>query len=135
MKKIQIKDFEINIDSDGEGYFEHDKFGEELGGSLQFENCELVDFDGVLNLPKEVIEGIIKLGYTIKEDQFCIEEKCSSIQKVLDTADLGNWSAAAELYKELQYTVTLQELNDQLILLNNEQLIDICKIGFIALRD
>ena len=65
MKKIQVGKFEICIGSHTEdmGYFEHDVYGDELGGGLWFEGKKLVDYDGVYSLPDEVIEGLEKLGY------------------------------------------------------------------------
>jgi len=72
-KKIQIKKFEIVINkNEEEGYFEHEDFGEELGGGLWFKNKELVDFDGTYSLPSDVAEGIIKLGFKVDKDQFCV---------------------------------------------------------------
>lgn len=63
-KKTKVGKFEIAIDKKEQyGYFEHDKFGDEFGGGLWFVNNELEDFDGVYELPKEVIEGIEKLGF------------------------------------------------------------------------
>jgi len=67
-KKIQIDKFEIQIDSEKQyGFFEHDEYGEELGGGLWFKNDELIDCDGVYSLPKEVIKGIEDLGYKVEE--------------------------------------------------------------------
>jgi len=134
MSNMQRGKFEINIDeNEEEGYFEHDIYGEELGGGLWFKNKELIDFDGVSILPDEVAEGIIKLGFNVNKKQFCAEKNCSSIQEVLYASNLGNWQDAAELYKELQYTLSQQEFNDQVELLTLEEIKDICRIGFIAL--
>lgn len=41
------------------GYFEHDVYGE--GGGLWFENDILIDYDGVTELPIDVVKAIAKL--------------------------------------------------------------------------
>lgn len=61
-KKAIIGKWEIAIDSAEQyGWFEHDDTG--AGGGLWFESNELVDYDGVYELPLSVIEGIEKLGF------------------------------------------------------------------------
>ena len=61
-KNITVKKWEINIDSAEQyGCFEHDDTGH--GGGLWFESNELVDYDGVFELPLSVIEGIELLGF------------------------------------------------------------------------
>lgn len=44
------------------GYFEHNEYGDYVGGGLWFERdgdvLELVDYDGVVALPDEVKEGL-----------------------------------------------------------------------------
>ena len=71
-EKIQIGKFEICIDKEKQyGYFEHNKYGDELSGGLWFENDNLVDFDGVMVLPKDVCKGIKILGYKCDTLQFC----------------------------------------------------------------
>ena len=77
--KVQYKKFEVTIrvDKNGEvdGWFEHDIYGDEVGGSLTFERTkngiELTDFDGVMILPIEVGQVIAKLGYIIDLEHFC----------------------------------------------------------------
>jgi hypothetical protein len=57
---LSTANFEIKIHpSAGYGYFEHNELGDECGGGLWFTSCppfagELVDYDGVTHLPKEV---------------------------------------------------------------------------------
>jgi len=46
-------------------YFEHDKEGDNDAGGMWFNNKELVDYDGVFELPKEVIEYMEKEGYNM----------------------------------------------------------------------
>jgi len=48
------------------GYFEHDDLGE--GGGLWFTDWELVDYDGVYELPEEVEEAIKHLGFSLGEE-------------------------------------------------------------------
>lgn len=52
------------------GYFEHEVMGE--GGSLSFEGNMLVDYDGVYELPKNVIKALRLLDKTF--DRFIIPE-------------------------------------------------------------
>ena len=73
-KKFKSADgkFEIGIDPDGSyGYFEHEVYGDELGGGLWFENGELVDFDGCCVLPREVGEALVKEGFTVDLELNC----------------------------------------------------------------
>jgi len=73
-KKATSEKYEISISSEKQyGYFEHNYFGDELGGGLWFENNELVDYDGVYTLSEEVIEKIESLGFVV-EDSFKEEE-------------------------------------------------------------
>jgi len=61
-KRAQVRKWEVFIDSQEQyGYFEHEDYGE--GGSLKFENNELVDYDGVYSLPKSVIKAIEDCGF------------------------------------------------------------------------
>lgn len=77
--KVQYKKFEVNIrvykNGEVDGWFEHDIYGDEVGGSLIFERTEngieLTDFDGVMILPIEVGQVIAKLGYIIDLEHFC----------------------------------------------------------------
>ena len=73
-KKGKTGKFEVNVSTEKQyGYFEHDEYGEDYGGGLWFERNELVDYDGVYSLPKEVIEKIEALGFIV-EDSFKDEE-------------------------------------------------------------
>jgi len=65
-QKIKIGKYEIYIDAEKQyGYYEHDVFGEDMGGGLWFENNTLVDYDGLSTLPVEVIKGIQELGFEL----------------------------------------------------------------------
>jgi len=72
MLKIETKSFEIEIDGD-RGCFEHKHLGDEVGGGLWFEGKELIDYDGVYSLPKEVAAKLKELGYKLP-DGCCDEE-------------------------------------------------------------
>lgn len=54
--------------ADNRGYFEHEDYGEEWGGGLWFEGKSLTDYDGVYELPAEVIAGIRELGFTVTKE-------------------------------------------------------------------
>lgn len=70
-KKIKTKHFDVQIDTASHyGYFEHDELGDECGGGLWFEGKELVDYDGVFALPREVGETLREHGYTVDETCF-----------------------------------------------------------------
>lgn len=73
-KKTETKKFTVEISTESQyGYFEHNVYGDELGGGLWFENNELVDFDGVFTLPVQVADAIIELGFRVDKDIFCEE--------------------------------------------------------------
>ncbi len=50
------------------GYFEHLIYGEDAGGGLWFEGKELVDYDGVYELPADVIAGIRELRFVVPKE-------------------------------------------------------------------
>ena len=52
------------------GYFEHEEYGDEYGGGLWFEGKNLVDYDGVFELPKEVIQALRDLGFYVDPEFF-----------------------------------------------------------------
>jgi hypothetical protein len=61
--KINTKHFEIEVTGE-RGYFEHHTKGDEYAGGLWFNTVrELVDYDGVFELPTEVIEALFANGY------------------------------------------------------------------------
>ena len=73
-KKIQVKKYEIKISSKSNyGYFEHDIYGEEDGGSFFIEDGEVVDIDACFCIPNDVADGIEELGYAIDRDLLCEE--------------------------------------------------------------
>lgn len=78
--KLNTKNFTVEIDTQANyGYFEHNELGDECGGGLWFQvvpmseaglekKVELIDYDGVFALPKEVITVLRTAGYILDED-------------------------------------------------------------------
>ena len=52
------------------GYFEHNELGDSCGGGLWFEGLELIDYDGVYCLPKEVIQALRDMGFYVDPEFF-----------------------------------------------------------------
>lgn len=48
------------------GWFEHEELGDECGGGLWFAPRELVDYDGVFELPKEIVTMLRDRGYVVE---------------------------------------------------------------------
>jgi hypothetical protein len=70
-KKAQVGQQLIQIDSKAQyGCFEHQELGDEgPGGSLTFDDDKfLIDYDGVYELPRNVIKAIRQLGYIVGPD-------------------------------------------------------------------
>jgi hypothetical protein len=70
-KKAQVGQQLVQIDSKAQyGCFEHQELGVAGSrGSLWFDvNKSLIDFDGVTQLPRNVIKGIRQLGYIVDPD-------------------------------------------------------------------
>lgn len=63
-KQVDTKNFNIHFfnEKDGviQGSFEHNQYGEDVGGGLWVRDHELFDYDGVHNLPEEVIQTLVK---------------------------------------------------------------------------
>lgn len=68
--KFRTKNFYVEIDPEKHhGWFEHEEHGDEYGGGLWFDNdMNLTDYDGVFELPKEVIQAIRSLGFYVGEE-------------------------------------------------------------------
>jgi hypothetical protein len=62
---LSTENFTILLDTEKlYGFFEHTVYGDELGGGLWFDLAgELVDYDGVYELPKEVGKALLNAGY------------------------------------------------------------------------
>jgi len=72
---VQTPHYEVVFDSsEWYGYFEHNTLGDESGGGLWFERDEsdnklhLIDYDGVCQLPKEVIACLREKGFVVGEE-------------------------------------------------------------------
>jgi hypothetical protein len=72
-KVKKVGKWEVSIDEESMyGYFEHDDFGE--GGGIWFEKnadgvLEVSDFDGVFQLPNDVISVIRELGFVVEDNE------------------------------------------------------------------
>ena len=68
--RFQTKNYYGEIAPDKcRGWFDHEEYGDECGGSLWFDNnMNLTDYDGVIELPKEVIQVIRDLGFYVGEE-------------------------------------------------------------------
>lgn len=67
--KFETQHYYGEVCPDGcRGWFEHQKYGDECGGGLWFEGKNLIDYDGTVELPKEVIEALRKLGFFVGEE-------------------------------------------------------------------
>lgn len=61
--------FDVKVDTkEQHGYFEHHELGDECGGELIFDGNELIDYDGVFELPTEVIKALREMGFTVDKD-------------------------------------------------------------------
>ena len=50
------------------GYFEHNELGDNCAGELLFDGHDLVDYDGVFELPKEVIQMLRDMDFYVGEE-------------------------------------------------------------------
>lgn len=73
---LSTANFTIKISpSTDYGYFEHNELGDQCGGGLWFAKaqvggrmiCELYDYDGVEELPKEVATALLSNGYYLDD--------------------------------------------------------------------
>jgi len=73
--EISTKNFTIQIDTQAKyGYFEHEKLGDGCAGGLWFDgsdttNLRLMDYDGVYELPREVLNKLVNERYIHPDDQ------------------------------------------------------------------
>lgn len=71
-KVTNTGNFEVALATNGTyGYFEHNELGDMLGGGLWFKDGALDDYDGVAELPSEVVVELENRGVDItylKED-------------------------------------------------------------------
>ena len=78
---VQLKTPKYTVEVDTKenyGYFEHVDYGEERGGGLWFQTVpgsedgrydrrELIDYDGVTHLPKQVAKALREAGFLVNE--------------------------------------------------------------------
>lgn len=72
MKTIQTQHFEVGYHTDQKhGWFEHNELGDECGGGLWFDDSgALIDYDGVYELPSEVVQALATAGFDVT---YCTE--------------------------------------------------------------
>lgn len=63
--RFQTEHFHGELRAD-RGWFEHEELGDECGGELLFAQRELVDYDGVFELPKEIVTMLRDRGYVVE---------------------------------------------------------------------
>lgn len=62
--KHQVGDWLVEVDTDRQyGYFENQERGG--GGGLWFTNNELVDYDGVYEIPKQVVMALQSMNLNV----------------------------------------------------------------------
>ena len=63
-KKQQVGDWLVEVDTEKQyGYFESQEHGD--GGGLWFTNNELVDYDGVYEIPKQVVMALQAMNLNV----------------------------------------------------------------------
>lgn len=72
-KQIIVGYYEVKVDTSAMcGYFEHEIYGDELGGGLWFEQTDagiaLIDQDGTPWLPRSVAKGLREMGFIVDKD-------------------------------------------------------------------
>ena len=66
-----LDEYEVVVNEDRKtGWFEHNEYGDESAGGLWFEDNKLVDYDGVMVLPKAVRAKLEEMGFVVDEDEF-----------------------------------------------------------------
>jgi len=126
---IEEGDFTIKIDTKAEyGSFEHNKFGEDGGaGGLWFEKKELIDYDGVSSLPRDVAIGLKKEGFSTSEGFPDID----IYNKYLFT---DNYGTVASIVNKTPY-IDFNKETEQLIGKNSDDLVVWTIDGFYVEKD
>ena len=65
---VEIFTVEIFNETTLRGYFEHNELGDNCAGELLFDGLRLIDYDGVFELPKEVIQALRDTGLYVGEE-------------------------------------------------------------------
>lgn len=68
--KVTTDNFTVEIfdETPLRGYFEHNELGDNCAGELLFEGKNLIDYDGVFELPTDVIWAVRKLGFHVGKE-------------------------------------------------------------------
>ena len=68
--KVTTDNFTVEIfdETPLRGYFEHNEIGDECAGELLFDGLRLIDYDGVFELPKEVIQALRGMSFYVGEE-------------------------------------------------------------------
>ena len=68
--KVETDNFTVEIFDEKplRGYFEYNELGDNCAGELLFEGNDLIDYDGMIELPKEVVQAIRDLGFYVGEE-------------------------------------------------------------------
>ena len=68
---LTTQHFDIKVDTENHyGYFEHLYYGDEMCGGLWFDSAtgkKLLDYDGVFELPSEVLTTLKAAGYDVSD--------------------------------------------------------------------
>lgn len=67
--KVTTDNFTVEIfdETPLRGYFEHNELGDNCAGELLFAGLSLIDYDGVFELPKEVIQALRGMSFYVGE--------------------------------------------------------------------
>lgn len=68
IQETELKDFTLYpigypVSEPDQIYFEHNRVGDDCAGHMWFENRTLIDYDGVFELPKQIITYMSHIGY------------------------------------------------------------------------
>ena len=67
--KTTTRHYQVEVSTERQrGFFEHLIHGDEVGGGLWFEDNVLIDYDGTIELPKEVFTALREMGLTVPEE-------------------------------------------------------------------
>ena len=67
--KVTTDNFTVEIfdETPLRGYFEHNELGDNCAGELLFYGLSLIDYDGVFELPKEVVQALRDMSLYVGE--------------------------------------------------------------------
>jgi hypothetical protein len=64
---VNTRHYTVEVKGD-RGYFEHNYHGDEVAGGLWFDGKTLIDYDGTIQLPHEVIGALRQGGYIVDQE-------------------------------------------------------------------